>query len=117
LEVLIAFVILAFSLGAITSQFSGSLRSVRQGEEYAEAVAVARTQLAQLDLEGMESAGPEAGETEEGYRWRRELSPLAEESLSASEDTLEPVVVTVTVSWGTLRERSIELSTVRLAPR
>ena len=117
IEVLVAFLILAFSLGALFSLFSGSLRSVRQGEDYAQAAALARSQLARIDADGFDGQGIETGETEDGYRWRMEFAPLPASVAPFGDGNFEPLAVTVTVSWGALDNRSMALSTVRLARR
>lgn len=114
IEVLVAFLILAFSLGALFSLFSGSLRSVRQGEDFAHATALARAQLARIDADGISGQGIETGETEDGYRWQIEFAPLPERS---GDSAFEPLAVTVNVSWGALDNRSLSLSTVRLVRR
>ena len=114
IEVLVAFLILAFSLGALFKLFSGSLRSVRQGEDYAHATALAHAQLARIDADGIDGQGIEAGEAEDGYRWRMEFKPLPDYS---GDGEFEPLAVTLTVTWGALDNRSLSLSTVRLAHR
>jgi general secretion pathway protein I len=117
IEVLVAFLILAFSLGALFSLFSGSLRSVSQGEDYAHAAALARAQLARVDADGIDGQGVDAGETEDGYRWRMEFAPLPDPVVPSGDGGFEPLAVTVTVSWGALDNRSVALSTVRLVRR
>ena len=122
IEVLVAFLILAFSLGALFNLFSGSLRSVRQGEDYAHATALARAQLARIDADGIDGRGVETGEEEDGYRWQLEIASLpatveAFDGDSFDDGDFEPLEVTVTVSWGVRDNRSMALSTVRLARR
>lgn len=117
IEVLVAFLILAFSMGALMTLFSGSLRSVRLGEDYAHAAALARAQLARIDVDGLEGPGLETGETEDGYRWSMESAPVPDWDAAPRESGLRPLAVTVTVSWGLQGNRSVTLSTVRLAPR
>jgi general secretion pathway protein I len=117
IEVLVAFLILSFSLAALFNLFSGSLDSVRRGEDYAQAVAVARAELARIDADGLDAAKADAGEAGDGYRWEVQyvkLPPLAEQS---AEGDFEPMQVTVTVSWGRLDNKSLSLSTVRLVRR
>lgn len=117
IEVLVAFLILSFSLGALFKVFSGSLRSLRQGEDYAHATALGRAQLARIDADGIDGQGGEAGETEDGYRWQVELTPLPDLSAQSGDGKFEPLAVTVTVTWGALDNRSMALSTIRLARR
>jgi len=118
IEVLVAFLILAFSLGALMTLFSGSLQSVRLGEDYAHATALARAQLARIDADGLAGSGIEAGETEDGYRWSLEAAPMPDQgSPQSGERSFETMAVNVTVSWGVLDSRSVTLSTVRLVRR
>lgn len=117
IEVLVAFLILAFSLGALFSLFSGSLQSVRLGEDYAHAMALAREQLSRIDADGIAGQGIEAGETEDGYRWQMEFAPLPEPTARSGSGDIEPLAVTVTVTWGARENRSLSLSTIRLARR
>lgn len=117
IEVLVAFLILSFSLGALFKVFSGSLRSLRQGEDYAHATALARAQLARIDADGVDGQGIESGETDDGYRWQAEFTPLPDLSAPSGDRKFEPLTVTVTVSWGALDNRSVALSTIRLARR
>ncbi|MBE9556314.1 MAG: prepilin-type N-terminal cleavage/methylation domain-containing protein [Proteobacteria bacterium] len=114
IEVLVAFLILAFSLGALFKVFSGSLQSVRLGEDYAHAAALARAQLSRIDADGIDGQGIETGEADGGYRWLMEFVPLPD---YAGDGEFEPLAVTLTVTWGPLDNRSLSLSTVRLARR
>lgn len=112
-EVLVAFMILAFSLGALVSLFSGSLRAVRQGEDYSRALAVAQTRMALLDGGGVDGPGVETGETDDGYRWRVEMEPLDLPG-DDGKGPARPLRLTVTVSWGALDQRRLTLSSARL---
>lgn len=116
-EVLIAFVILAFSMGALMNLFSGSMRSVTQGEEYAQATDIARAQLARLDADGVAEVVDETGETDDGYLWRVEVAPMVLTEPQPEDSPYGPVTVTVTVSWGGIQTRSVALTTVRLVRR
>lgn len=117
IEVLVAFVILAFSMGALMNLFSGSMRSVTQGEEYAQATDIARAQLARLDADGFTEIADETGETEDGYLWRMEVAPMMLSEPQPENAPYGPVTVTVTVSWGGMQNRSVALTTVRLVRR
>jgi general secretion pathway protein I len=117
IEVLVAFTILALSLGTLYQVFSQGLRAADMGDDYTRAVVHARSQLARL---GLEAEGDEAameGELDDGYRWQAVIEPYApaEGEPPFSESGLEPVLVRVRVSWGHgPRERSFVLETVRL---
>ena len=117
IEVLVAFTILALSLGALYQVFSQGLRAADTGDDYTRAVVHARSQLARL---GLEAEGDEAameGELDDGYRWEAVIEPYApaQGEPPFSEGGVDPVLVRVRVSWGHgPRERSFTLETVRL---
>lgn len=117
IEVLVAFLILSFSLAALFNLFSGSLDSVQRGEDYARAVAVARAELARIDADGPDAAKADTGEAEDGYRWEIQYAKLPPLDESSTEGDFEPVQITVKVTWGRLDNKSLSLSTVRLVHR
>jgi general secretion pathway protein I len=117
IEVLVAFLILAFSLAALFRLFSGSLVSVRQGEDYAQAVAVARAEMARIDADGIDAGKADSGETEDGYRWETQYTRIPGIEEKKTESGFEPMQVTVTVNWGELGNKSLSMSTVRLVRR
>lgn len=75
LEILVAFVILAVSLGTIMRIFSSSLRNIGDAERRAQAVAVAESVLAGLGVEKPLTDGEISGEAEPGYRWSARVTP------------------------------------------
>lgn len=113
-ETLVAFVILAFSLGAIFSIFSNSLQTVRVGAERAHALAVAQSRLAMIDAEEGLDVGVTTGEDESGFQWRADIHDMPDLELAAGDTDMGLVEVVVTVSWGVARQRSVELTTLRL---
>lgn len=117
LEVLIAFAILAVSLAAVFGVFSDSLRAARLGEDYAHATAVAWSRLAAID--GDVLAGPlaDGGETEAGFRWEVTVAEMPDPPMAAGPDGLLPAEVKITVSWGTVSPRSVELVAYRAMQR
>ena len=117
IEVLVAFVILAFSLGALFSVFSDSLRSVRRSGEYAQATAIAQAHLARIEAAGPTGADIEEGEDEAGYRWRVEIVEARELAVETGKTGVVPVEVSVTVSWGVTNARSVTLTTLRAISR
>ncbi len=114
-EVLVAFVILALSMGAVMTVFSDSLRTVRTGQDYAAALALARARLAEFEVAGKLEVGSEEGESEAGYRWRIDVLPFQDVMALSADSDLNPRLVTVTVSEGGLGNREVSLQTVRLA--
>lgn len=114
LEVLVAFVILALSLGVILQIVSSGLRSASLAEDYAMASAHAASKLAELNLEKPERLENEQGEFESGKRWRVEVEEFPLEDEDEWRSPLVLYLVRVSVSWGAGREaRTFELETLR----
>lgn len=114
IETLVAFVILALSLGAIFSIFSNSLQAVQLGADRAHALALAQSRLAVIDMDGMSGIGVTSGEDESGYRWRADIHDMPDPPFETGESGAVPVEIVVTVSWGGARSRSVELTTLRV---
>ena len=113
LEVLVAFAILAFTLAAAYGVFSDASRSVASGERYGVALALAESRLAEVDAAAAAETWDGEGEFEDTYRWRVETRAMPD---GAAENVpVEPVIVTVTVSWAS--GGPVTLETIRLRPR
>ncbi len=114
LEVLVAFVILAMSLGVLMQIFSMGARSAVLGEHYSRAAELAESTLALAGVEYPVQPGVHEGE-QAGYGWRLEITPYLPENLQAPPPQWLPYQVSVRVVWtDTDQERSLELSTLRL---
>lgn len=114
LEVLVAFSILALSMGVLMQIFSGGLRNVGISEDYARAVALAETQLATADI----ASGERGGEFDDKFHWELVVQPLEEAHQPSSVKTLTSVAlmgIAVTVTWqeGGSAARSITLHSAR----
>ncbi len=124
LEVLVAFSILALSMGTLMQIFSGGLRNVGLSEDYARAVAIAEDQLVAVGTEFPLTAGESRGELGEKFRWHRVAQPLEGNFLSEQtvQQATSPVSnfglmgISVTVEWDsdTTNRRSLTLHTARL---
>lgn len=124
LEVLVAFVILALSMGTMMQIFSGGLRNVGLSEEYARAVAIAETQLVGVGVEAPLTPGEAQGEFAGKYRWRLVAKPLEGEMASPqTQATGQAIVsptglmgVSVTVEWGAdaTNSRTLTLHSARV---
>ena len=120
LEVLVAFIIAALALGALTQGAAGGLQSARVSGHYQEALSRARSRLASL---GAASApGEQSGDDGGGYAWRVNVAPLATagrpregvDSPRPGRATL--LAVTVRISWRMDGgEREVVLATERVA--
>lgn len=108
LEVLVAFSILALSMGVLMQIFSGGLRNVGLSEDYARAVAIAETQLAGAGVETPLVAGEASGEFGEKFRWHFVAQPLEATLSNVQVPVMGQTVVSpiglmglaVTVEWG-----------------
>ena len=69
LEVLVAFAILALTLGVLLRIFGGGARSAGLADEHTRAVLHAESLLATVGTENPVAIGELQGEFEDGYRW------------------------------------------------
>jgi general secretion pathway protein I len=75
LEVLVAFAILALSLGVLIHIFSTGLDNLALGGQYSRAILLAQSRLAALGVEEPLAAGGSSGEFGDGYRWHVTVTP------------------------------------------
>lgn len=112
LEVLVAFSVLAISLGIIYQAVGGSLRNLSVSGDYGRAMIIAESKLAEAASRVPLEEGAASGE-EGGFRWRVEITPY--EEMEELPSTFDPLRVTAEVSWGEgARERRYRLQTLRL---
>ncbi len=118
LEILIAFSILALSLGILLNIFSGGLRRTVVSEEYQQAVIIAQSKLAAAGVETALENATAQGQSQDKYTWSVQVQPFNMDNLDLADDTLElaayQVVVTVNWSEGN-NQRQVELNTLKLA--
>ena len=118
-EVLVAFAILAFSLAVIARIFSTGAQSSRAADAVTLATLLAESSLASIGIEAPLREGQDSGAWDSGFRWRSTVQLF--ESETPADLALADVrlyEVSVTVSWNVSGgERSVSLSTLRLAPR
>jgi len=115
LEVLVAFAILAMSLGVLYQAFGGSLRNLSVAGEYTSAMIVAESKLAEVADQVPLRQGSEQGE-ENGFRWKVDVLPY--EELEDLPRSFKPYRVHVEVRWGDGgRQRSYVLDTLRLSDK
>lgn len=110
LELLVAFAIMAMSLGLLYRIMGGSARSAGDIERYQRAVVLAQSLLALRDTVP-EGGWQQAGESA-GYQWRIQSAPYA---TGQSGPTIPPLYeVGISIAWmegG--RQRSLDLTTLR----
>lgn len=122
LEILIAFAILALSLGILLKIFSAGVNTAGVAEEYTTAVQIAESLMAGTGIEAPLRAGETNGQEDEKYYWQVSVSPfpfMVEKDLDAA--SALPVTlfkVKVTVNWGddaVADDRQVVLTTLKLA--
>ncbi len=115
LEILIAFSILALSLGILLKIFSAGVNTAGVAEEYNAAVQIAESLMAKAGVEAPLKPSETTGPENEKYHWRVSVSPfqLTTEDLAVTTMTAELFKVTVTVSWSD--DRQLKLITLKLA--
>ena len=123
LEVLVAFTILALSLGVLMQIFSGSLRNADVTRDAAQATALAQTLLAGAGVETPLAAGESSGVHGGRFRWRLVMVPHEEPPRPGVPENLRTPAavdlwrVTARVAWGgdeRTGERDVTLTTLRL---
>lgn len=111
IEVLVAFSIMALSLGVLYQSLGGSVRGVSEADHYTRAVLLAESVLSKYDYVPPEGLGAE-GKSPDGFTWSLHSSPLA--PLDGRLDAWRLHGLTVVISWGEpARERSFHLFSVR----
>jgi general secretion pathway protein I len=110
LEMVVAIAILALSLGTLYQATSGATRNVRSAEKYAYGVELARSLLADNALVPAEGKSAR-GETEGGFRWSMQTSPLDLPNGSLPRGALHKLEVLVSWSDG-LKRRKVTLTSV-----
>ena len=111
LEVLVAFAILALTLGVLMNIFSGGLRNLGDGQQYTRAVLYAQSKLSEIGITQPFVPGEITGEFIGGYRWSARTTPVA---LSPGSN-LSLYQVDVTVKWGEgSAQRAVSLHTLKI---
>lgn len=122
LEVLVAFVIAALALGALSQGAAGGLQSARVSGHYQEALSRARSRLASL---AAPAPGEQGGDDGGGFSWQIRVAPLA--TAARAREGIDPMRpgravllgVTVRISWrmdGGEREVALATERVEMAP-
>lgn len=113
LEVLVAFAILALTLGVLMNIFSGGLRNLGDGEQYTRAVLQAQSKLSEIGVSQPLTPGETSGEFGASSRWTTQITPVA---LTPSGNA-SLYQVDVTVQWGDgTKQRAVSLQTLKIGP-
>jgi general secretion pathway protein I len=118
LEILIAFSILALSLGILLKIFSAGVNNAVVAEDYTAAIQIAESLMAVTGVETPLQTGQDSGLENEKYHWLVEVSPFAFNPEMVDPTTTKAVLfkVKVIVSWGddSANDRQVELTTLKL---
>jgi general secretion pathway protein I len=124
LEVVVAFAILALTLGMFWQVLSMSAKRATVVEETHRAVMLAESKVSELGATGLAVRSLESGEFDGTYRWERRVERMNEGNRSEKLPSLRiPYRVVVEVQWGArevradgedVKPRSVVLTTVRL---
>lgn len=119
LEVLVAFALLALSLGVLMQIFSGTMRNAERVRETAQATTLAQSLLAAAGVESRLDAGTRSGELDGKYRWQISAVPyaLGDEMVPKTPGAVELWEVAATVEWPDATGRTphrLMLATLRL---
>jgi len=119
LEILIAFSILALSLGILLKIFSAGINNAGVAEEYTAAVQVAESLMAETGAEAPLKPKQATGLEHDKYHWQVSVSPFQfnAENLDVTTITAELFKIKVVVSWGDdakAARRQVELITLKL---
>jgi general secretion pathway protein I len=118
LEILIAFSILAISLGILLKIFSSGINTALVSEDYTAAVQIAESLMAKTGLESPLQAGEDSGTENEKYEWQVLVTPYLFNPDNLDEMTITTTLfkVKVIVNWDIekTKRRQIELTTLKL---
>lgn len=125
LEVLVAFSILALSLGILMRIFSGSLNNVEVSHDQAQAVVLAQSLIAEAGVTTPLVPGELSGKAGEKFSWTLHTRPFEDDPVQGNQTPpaipggLNLWEVEVEVRWGGragIKGRSFILSSLRVQP-
>jgi general secretion pathway protein I len=119
LEILVAFSVMALTLGVLLRIFGGGNRIAIATDEYSRAIVVAESLLASAGVEAPLQPGETSGDIGELYHWTLKVNPFpVDEDLMPQGNVpvpVKPYWVELSVEWGEGDERrSFDLTTLRL---
>jgi general secretion pathway protein I len=118
LEVLVAFAILAVSLGVMMEIFSRATVATIASAQYSQAASLAESILSEVGGELALEKGLVSGETDSGFSWELSIQEMDVSDLYFTQPPATPYRVVATVLWlDAGRARRLSLSTLRLGER
>lgn len=114
LEILVAFSILAISLGILLKIFSSGVNTAVIAEEYTVATQISESLMAVTGVEEILSEGEKSGTKLDKYHWRVNTLNIENPANEADENT-QLFRVQVAVQWGDENQnpRMVELNTIK----
>lgn len=116
LEVLVAFLILSLSMSVLMRIVSQSLNALDAADHHQVALQLAESKLADvlIHLDGS-SEGKDEGRLDSRYDWESEVEPYQFENQEPGmRYSVTPLLIRVSVSWGSRPADRVSLSTIRL---
>lgn len=118
LEVLVAFAILAVSLGVLMQIFSQATLATLVSAQYSRAASLAEARLNAVGTAIPLEEGAVSGDPENGIAWEVTIVPLSFGDASLPDPPATPYRVNATALWQDAgRVRALTLSTLRLGER
>lgn len=121
LEILIAFSILALSLGILLKIFSGGVNNAIVSEDYTVAVQIAESLIAKTGSEIALKDHQSSGEENEKYHWQLNIRPypIGNENFDPKNVPAQLYKINVVVNWGdgASDDHQIQLTTLKLAAK
>ena len=116
LEILVAFSILAVSLGILLKIFSSGVNTAMVAEEYTIATQIAESLMAQTGVIEPVTVGNTSGTENEKYHWQINIENITS---PVAGDEVEYMTVQVIVEWqaGQQNNRYIELNSLKPGPQ
>jgi len=113
LEILVAFTIMAVSLGIVLKIFSSGVNTAVISEDYIIATQIAESLMAKTGVEEPLEEGETTGLEDDKYQWSVKIENMDNSDLADS--TVELMDIEVKVGWDFEQQngRMIELNTVR----
>lgn len=118
LEVLVAFAILAISLGVMMEIFSRATLTTVISAQYSQAATLAESVLDEVGGDIPLEEGIVSGETDSGFTWELSIQPLDVSDQYFTEPPATPYRIDATVLWQDAgRARRLSLSSLRLGEK
>lgn len=115
LEVLIAFSILAISMGVLLQIFSRAMSTTAIGGEYSRAATLVEAKLNAVGIEFPLEEGTYSGDPEDGIDWEVNVLRYELEGYLIDQPLVTPYQVSATASWGgESQRRALTIKTLRL---